>query len=67
MAKASREHKWKNDERNAWFNDKQSQIAERKTGDQQRPGERSKNAAYMTCSPIERRKNVPNGSKHESE
>jgi len=30
---------------NDTFNDKQQQIAERKTGDQQRPGERGKNAA----------------------
>jgi hypothetical protein len=30
---------------NDTFNDKQSQIAERKTGDPQRPGERGKNAA----------------------
>jgi hypothetical protein len=32
-------------ERNDTFNDKQSQVAKQKTGDQQRPGERSKNSA----------------------
>jgi hypothetical protein len=29
------------------FNDEQSEIAERKTGDQQGPGERGKNAIFM--------------------